>query len=275
MSDPEPSDEKSIIRVLRYLKQSGMVEYLYKWQDSPTEILVYTDSDWAGCQRTRRSTTRGAVMYGSCLVAHWSRIQVSVALSSAEAELNAAVKAACEAFGMKQLCGHLGMPVTIKMCSDSPAMKGTLSRKGSGKVKHLETRQLWLQEHIASGNVVLLKVQRDLNPADDLTHFWCKADGIKHFSKMSLAEGRYENSRQERIKNEPAVCASLMGSAYPVAMTRIRWADQTGQGERGFEARVQSLGCRQVLSSASVPLLFVILSDSPDLVFAHTLREHC
>ena len=42
-------------------------------------------------------------MYGSCLVAHWSRTQVSVALSSAEAELNAAVKAACEAIGMKQL----------------------------------------------------------------------------------------------------------------------------------------------------------------------------
>ena len=59
MSDPEASDEKSIIRVLRYLKQSGMVEYLYKWQDSPNEILVYTDSDWAGCQRTRRSTTGG------------------------------------------------------------------------------------------------------------------------------------------------------------------------------------------------------------------------
>ena len=84
MSDPEPSDEKSIIRVLRYLKQSGMVEYLYKWQDSPTEILVYTDSDWAGCQRTRRSTTGGAVMYGSCLVAHWSRTQVSVALSQCQ-----------------------------------------------------------------------------------------------------------------------------------------------------------------------------------------------
>ena len=100
MSDPEPSDEKSIIRFLRDLKQSGMIEYLYKWHDSPNEILVYTDSEWAGCQRTRRSNTGGAVMYGSCLVAHWSRTQVSVALSSAEAELHAAVKAACEAIGM-------------------------------------------------------------------------------------------------------------------------------------------------------------------------------
>ena len=144
MSDPEPSDEKSIIRVLRYLKQSGMVEYLYKWQDSPTEILVYTDSDWAGCQRTRRSTTGGAVMYGSCLVAHWSRTQVSVALSSAEAELNAAVKAACEAIGMKQLCGHLGMPVTIKMFSDSSAMKGARTHdKNESRMNLLCARAYW------------------------------------------------------------------------------------------------------------------------------------
>ena len=123
------------------------------------------------------------------------------------------------------------------MFGDSSARKGTLSRKGSGKVKHLEIRQLW---HIASGNVVLLKVHRDLNPADALTHFRCKADGIKHFKMSfqatsqlsSLAEEGCENSRQERIKNEPAVCASLLGSAHTVAMTRIQWADQTGQGER-------------------------------------------
>ena len=99
-------------------------------------------------------------MYGSGLVAHWSRTQVSVALSCAEAELNAPVKAACEAIGLKQLCEHLGMLVNVKMLRDSAAMKETLSRKGSGKVKHVETRQLWLQKHIAAGYVVLLKDHR-------------------------------------------------------------------------------------------------------------------
>ena len=67
-------------------------------------------------------------MYGSCLVAHWSRTRVSVVLSSAEAELNASVKAACEAIGMKQLCGHLGMPVIVKMFGDSSAMKRYLAK---------------------------------------------------------------------------------------------------------------------------------------------------
>ena len=138
------------------------------------------------------------------------------------------------------------MPVIRNMFGDSSAMKGTLSRKWSGKVKHLETRQLWLQEHLASENVVLVKVHRDLNPADALTHVWSKADGIKHFSKMSLqaasqrssvVEGECDITRQERIKNELAVCASLLGSAHPLAMTRLQWADQTEQARGSWQTR--------------------------------------
>ena len=69
-------------------------------RESTLEIQVYTDSEWEGFLNTRRSK------YGSCLTAHWSRTEVSVALSSAEAELNASVKAACEALGTAQMLGH-------------------------------------------------------------------------------------------------------------------------------------------------------------------------
>ena len=41
-----------------------------------------------------------------------------VALSSAEAELNASVKVACEAPEMKQMCIHLGMLGVVKMIGD-------------------------------------------------------------------------------------------------------------------------------------------------------------
>ena len=93
---------------------------------------MYTDREKLDDQLLEVLSCMGRVWF-----AHWSRTQVSVALSSAEAELNASVKAACEAIGMKQPCGHLGMPVIIKMFGDSSAMTGTLSRKGSGKVKTL------------------------------------------------------------------------------------------------------------------------------------------
>ena len=58
----------------------------------------------------------------------------------------------------------------------------------------------------------------------------CCSSGMESMNDYSGQ--KCENSRQERIKNEPAVCGSLLGSAHTVAMTRIQWADQTGQGER-------------------------------------------
>ena len=38
-------------------------------------ILVYVDSDWAGCKATRRSTSGGAVTWGGGLLESWSRTQ--------------------------------------------------------------------------------------------------------------------------------------------------------------------------------------------------------
>ena len=47
-------------------------------------------------------------MRGQHMIVHWSRTQQLVALSSAEAELNAAVKAAQEGLGVAHLSEELG-----------------------------------------------------------------------------------------------------------------------------------------------------------------------
>ena len=105
-----------------------MVEHLYKRQERPGEIRVLLHGEQSGStrQKTRRSTTAGAIMHGSCLIAHWSCSHVSLALSSAEEELNASVKPFCE---------HLVRPVVIQLFGDSSAMKGALSRKAFAKTK--------------------------------------------------------------------------------------------------------------------------------------------
>ena len=54
--------------------------------------MLYTDSDWAGDKETRRSTSGGCLMLGQHVISHWSKSQSNIALSSGEAELNAAVK---------------------------------------------------------------------------------------------------------------------------------------------------------------------------------------
>ena len=68
-----------------------------------------------------------------------------MALASAEVELNAAWKMGCEILGMSQFRSEFGY--TMKTINgDSSAVKGILARRGCGKVKHLEVKQLWFQE---------------------------------------------------------------------------------------------------------------------------------
>ena len=93
-------DDVIIKRDVRYLLKFPRLVVEYPWQSDPAEIVVCTDSDWGGCVRARRSTSGGCLMRGRHLIVHWSRTQQLVALSSAEAELNAAVKAAQEGLGV-------------------------------------------------------------------------------------------------------------------------------------------------------------------------------
>ena len=136
------------------------------------------------------------------MLLHYSRTQAGVALSSAEAELNAALKMGCEILGISQFCMELGDKVNTKIKGDSSAVKGILARRGCGKVKHLGLEQLWLQEQVRSGKVEFPKISLSMNPSDTLMHHYTKEDAKKHFKHMSiesmptsseLAEGRCVN----------------------------------------------------------------------------------
>ena len=83
--------------------------------ESKDVIDVFSDSDWAGCLRTRRSTTGGvASLYGTA-VKSWSSTQVTVAQSSGEAEYYAMARAAAEGLGIKSLMDDLGYEATVRV----------------------------------------------------------------------------------------------------------------------------------------------------------------
>ena len=58
-------------------------------------------------------------------------------------------------------------------------------RQGVGKVRHLHVKQLWIQEAVAAGELVVVKVPRAENCADALTRAWLSADLI-FWSEMGL-----------------------------------------------------------------------------------------
>jgi hypothetical protein len=161
---------------------------MFKWQDPPCMVDGFTDSDWAGCPKTRRSTSGGVLLHGQHLVHHWSSTQTVVALSSMEAELNAIVKGVAEVLGLKNLLEECGRNLEAVIFTDSSAANGVVHRQGSGKVKHLECRQLWVQGAVFNGQVRVEKVARDFNPADAFTHYTSVHDAARHFKSISLID---------------------------------------------------------------------------------------
>ena len=92
-----------------------------------------------------------------------------MSLSSGEAEFYALVKGAAEAIGMRSLMADLGVSASILLRVDSTSAKAIASRRGVGRVKHMETRFLWIQERVRKCDLVIKKVGGKVNPADALT----------------------------------------------------------------------------------------------------------
>ena len=72
------------------------------------------------------------------------------------------------------------------METDSSAAKGVVSRAGRGKVKHLETSLLWVQERASRGEIVHRKIPREINGADLLTHHCSRRELDRHFLRMHV-----------------------------------------------------------------------------------------
>ena len=90
-------------------------------------------------------------------------------MSSAEAELYGMVEGVTRAKGLKTLAlelGFTGISNVMKLGTDSSAAKSFVNRRGLGKMRHLEIRDLWLQKEVAETRLVVDKIPRNRNPAD-------------------------------------------------------------------------------------------------------------
>ena len=192
MATPCNCDCRMLKRVGGYLVGRPRVAHLYQWQEALEYMHVYADSNWAGCVTTRKSTTGFCITNGSHLIRSLSKTQSNIALSSAEAELYAITAAAGEGLGAKAMCADFGTPMGVYLHVDASAAIGVAQRKGLGKIRHLDTQPLWIQDAARQKRLSLLKVPGTENPADLMTKPLDSATQDKLMLKFGLAvlEGR-------------------------------------------------------------------------------------
>ena len=198
---PTKTGVEQLKRLIRYLAGAKRLVWKFGFQTTGSEDLtVFVDTDFAGCHVTRRSTSGGAACRGQHLVKHWSTTQSTVALSSAEAELTDISKGAAQGLGLQTIAADHGITLSLQVMSDATAAIGISRRRGLGKVRHLATADLWMQDRIRKGDFSLEKIAGADNPADMLTKHVARDLISKHMSTLGLF---YEEGRAKSAPSIP------------------------------------------------------------------------
>jgi hypothetical protein len=126
-------------RILRYLR--GTPDYGLLRRSRSTDLVVYTDADWAGCPDTRRSTSGYVVFLGDNLVSWSAKRQTVVSRSSAEVEYRAVANGVAEATWLRQLLLELQSPpsrYTLIYCDNISAVHLSNNPIQHQRTKHVE-----------------------------------------------------------------------------------------------------------------------------------------
>ena len=83
------------------------------------------------------------------------------------------------------MAASLGDELPLELRTDASAARGVILRQGVGKVRHLQVKQLWLQENVAAGELTTVNIPRAENCADALTHPW-SANDLPFWAAMGI-----------------------------------------------------------------------------------------
>ena len=159
-------------------------------------VDVYSDSDWAADERTRKSMSGGLLLYEGCAIKTWAKLQGMIAPSSAEAEYIAMMKGVQEALALRTMLLEMGLECNITVHTDSSAAKASMEKPGLMHMKHMQLRELFLKKIVQQGLVTIKKLHTSVNPADCLTKAVTKST-LDRFWQQTV--GSFERAFEKNV----------------------------------------------------------------------------
>lgn len=157
--------------VLQYLSNTRHHKLTYGRNDS-TELIAYSDSDWAGDRDDRRSTTGYTFILSGSSIAWATQKQRTIALSSTEAEYMALTECSKHAQWtislLKQLSFEVDLPIDI-FCDSEGARSIASNNVDHKRTKHIDIKHHYIREKINEGTINVNEVNSKDNLADILT----------------------------------------------------------------------------------------------------------
>ncbi|GKB27700.1 putative ribonuclease H-like domain-containing protein [Tanacetum coccineum] len=167
---PKVSHMNAVKRIFRYLKHQPKLGLWYP-KDSPFHLEAFSDSDYAGDNHDRRSTSGGCQYLGRRLVSWQCKKQTIVAISSTEAEYVAAASCCGQVLWMQNQLFDYGfnfMNTDIHIDNESTIciVKNLVFHS---KTKHIQIRHHFIRDCYDQRLINVVKVHTDDNVADSLT----------------------------------------------------------------------------------------------------------
>ena len=162
----------AVKRVLRYV--NGTLKLGLCYDGSKSEVVGYSDSDWAGDVSDRKSTSAYVFMMAGAAVSWCSRKQTITATSSCEAEYVAMNMTCKEAVWLKRLLADISISkdltsgIMVRADSQS-AMKMAKNESINRRNKHIDITYHYVREVTENGEVYMVYVPTDSMAADMLT----------------------------------------------------------------------------------------------------------
>ncbi|KAL5823734.1 hypothetical protein ACOSQ4_021634 [Xanthoceras sorbifolium] len=189
-SNPGLDHWKAVKKVMRYLQGTKDYMLMYRRTDN-LEVIGYSDSDFAGCVDSRKSTSGYIFMMASGAVSWRSAKQSLTATSTMEAEFVSCFEATSHGVWLKSFISGLRIVDSIskplKMyCDNSAAVFMAKNNKSGSRSKHIDIKYFAIKERVKEKKVVIEHVSTELMIADPLTKGMPPFKFKDHVNNMGL-----------------------------------------------------------------------------------------
>ncbi|GJX01277.1 ribonuclease H-like domain-containing protein [Tanacetum coccineum] len=171
MHDPRDTHLSALKRILRYV-QVTLHYGLQLFPSSTTNLVAYSNADWAGCPTTRRSTSGYCVFLGNNLLSWSSKRQPTLSCSSVEAEYHGVTNDVAETFWLRNLLRELHTllsSATLVYCDNGSAVFLSCNPVQHQRTKHIEIDIHFVRDLVDAGQVRVLHVPSCYQFADIFT----------------------------------------------------------------------------------------------------------
>ncbi|KAK8952136.1 hypothetical protein KSP39_PZI003213 [Platanthera zijinensis] len=160
-------------RVMRYLQKTKEYMLTYK-RSEQIEIIGYSDSDFAGCQDSRKSTSGYVFMLAGGAVSWKSTKQSLIASSTMAAEFIACYEASNHCIWLRNLLTGLKIVDSIKKplklyCDNNSSVLYSNNNRSATKSKHIDIKFLVVKERVRNGQMSVEHIGTNSMIADPLT----------------------------------------------------------------------------------------------------------